>query len=66
MIKQKTYKFGNLTITQTIINDKSGITKHNDVTRNNGKYDELLNHNDPDYSKACILIHNEKMGYNEY
>ena len=60
MIEQKTYKFGNLTITQTRIEDKHEITKFNDVSRNNGKYDELLSPDDPDYREACRLLHNEK------
>lgn len=62
MIKQKTYNFGNLTITQTI--DKKNNLKSNDVSRFNGEYWECLSPKDADYSKVFKLLHNFKIANN--
>jgi hypothetical protein len=55
---QTTYTFFDLKITQTI--DSRG--KHNDVERfdTEGGYWEILSPSDPDYTKAIILMHNQK------
>lgn len=60
MTTQNTYTFGNLEITQTIIEDKTGTTKMNEVTIFNGEYFELLPETDENFKKAIILMHNQK------
>lgn len=57
---QTTYNFGNLEVTQTIIENGKEILKLNDVSRFNGEYWEILSAGDPDYSTAIILMHNDK------
>ena len=61
MTTQKTYNFGNLEITQTIIETKGGIVKENEVTKFNGEYYEFVSPNSEDFKKAIILMHNEKI-----
>lgn len=63
MTKQNYYKFGDLNVTQTIIETPQSIYKHLEVDRFNGEYYELLGESDPDYSKAIILMLNQQNGY---
>lgn len=59
MTTQKTYNFGNLTITKTRIESKAGVTKFIEVTRFNGEIYEILDTQDPDYKRALIFSINE-------
>ena len=60
---QQNFQYGNLFITQTIIETKHEILKINDVSRRDGDFDILLSPSDPDYKKAIIRMINEKNGY---
>jgi hypothetical protein len=59
MTTEKNYTFGNLTITKTRIEDKSGVIKMISVERFDGEFCETLHPSDPDYKKALILSINE-------
>jgi hypothetical protein len=61
MTTQQNFKFGNIEVTQTVIIGKGGIMKINEVSVYNGEYYELISESHPDYSKAIIMMHNEKI-----
>lgn len=61
--KLKKRYFGNLEVTKTRIEDKSGIEKQFEVMRREGDVCIMLGQSDPDYKKAMILtlnLENEK------
>ena len=60
MTTQRNYTFGNLEITATRMESKTGIEKHITVQRFNGEYFETLDPMDSDFSKAIKLMLNKE------
>ena len=57
---QKTFTFGNLTITKTLFDSGKSIERHLDVERLDGDISVIIGSSDPDHKKAIRLMIDEE------